>query len=163
MAAAKKEHYLEQYGRDGAAQGWHFLTGDAPAIQQLTQAVGFRYTYDREIDQYIHASGIVVLTPQGKIARYFYGIEYPVRDVRLGLVEAAANRIGSFVDQVLLFCYHYDPATGQYNLLIMNVLRAFGTATAGTLATFMIVMFRRDRRRKQHLQLRSPLERPASV
>ncbi len=146
LAAAKKEIYLKQYGRAGAEPGWHFLTGDTTSIRQLTQAAGFRYKYDPATDQFAHASGIMVITPEGKIARYFYGIEYPARDLRLALVEASQNLIGSLVDQVLLYCFHYDPAIGKYGLVIMNVLRLAGIATVLTLATFMIVMFRRDRK-----------------
>jgi protein SCO1/2 len=148
LAAAKKEMYLQSYARPGAEAGWHFLTGDEEAIQQLTRAVGFRYVYDPQSKQYAHASGIMVLTPEGKIARYFYGIEYAPRDLRLGLVEASASTIGSPVDQVLLLCYHYDPQTGKYGVVIMSVLRLAGVATVLSLGTFMLVMFRRDRRQK---------------
>jgi protein SCO1/2 len=108
----------------------------------------FRYVYDAKANQYAHASGIIVLTPQGRIARYFYGIEYAPRDLRLGLVEASANTIGSPVDQVLLLCYHYDPATGKYGVLITNVIRLAGVATVLCLGSFMVAMFRRDRRGK---------------
>src|SRR5262249_5353897 len=108
LAAAKKASYVESYGRPTAAGGWHFLTGAQESIDRLTQAVGFRYVYDQKQDQFAHASGIMLLTPQGKIARYFYGIRYPSRDLRLALVEASQGKIGSPVDQVLLFCYHYD-------------------------------------------------------
>jgi protein SCO1/2 len=146
LAAAKKNIYLKQYGRAGAEQGWHFLTGDTASIRQLTQAAGFRYKYDPVTDQFAHASGIMVITPAGKMARYFFGIEYAGRDLRLALVEASENKIGSLVDQVLLYCFHYDPSIGKYGLVIMNVLRLAGIATVVALATFMIVMFRRDRR-----------------
>jgi len=146
LAAEKKASYLKQYDRAGAEQGWHFLTGDSAAIRQLTSAVGFRYKYDLVTDQFAHASGIMVITPQGKIARYFYGIEYSGRDLRLALVEASQNKIGSPVDVLLLYCFHYDPLTGKYGLVIMNVLRLAGIATVMALGTFMIVMFRRDRR-----------------
>jgi protein SCO1 len=146
MATAKKARYIEGYGRSGAADGWHFLTGKADAIQRLAQAVGFRYTYDAEHDQFAHASGIMLLTPEGELARYFYGVEYAPRDVRLGLVEAAANRIGTPVDQLLLFCYHYDPKSGTYSLAILNTLRMAGLGTVLVLGVFMGVMFRRDRR-----------------
>lgn len=156
LAAAKKAEYVRRYGRPGADAGWHFLTGEEEAIRRLAQAVGFRYTYDEQTQQYIHASGIMVLTPEGRLARYFYGIEYAPRDVRLGLVEAAANRIGSPIDQVLLFCYHYDPTTGKYGLLIMNVLRLAGLATVVALGTFIVVMVRRERRRQMKCQHRSP-------
>lgn len=148
LAAAKKKSYIERYGRIGAADGWHFLTGEEGPIRQLAEAVGFRYAYDVEKDQYAHATGIVVVTPQGRIARYFYGLEYPSRDLRLALVEASANTIGSAVDQVLLYCYQYDPATGKYGVLIMNVIRLAGLATVLTLGTFMAVMFRLDRRKR---------------
>jgi len=145
LAAAKKQTYLKEYGRPGAAAGWHFLTGDAAAIEQLTRAVGFRYTYVPEQQQFAHAAGIMVLTPQGKLARYFYGVEFSPRDLRLGLVEAAENKIGTAVDQLLLFCFHYDPATGKYGALAMGSVRFGGALTVLALATFLIVMLRRER------------------
>lgn len=145
LAAAKKMLYVGLYGRPGAARGWHFLTGDDASIQQLTRAVGFRYAYDPVSGQYAHATAIMVLTAEGRISRYFYGITYPSRDIRLGLVEASAGKIGSPVDQVLLFCYHYDPATGKYGVVITNVLRAAGLGTVLALGTLMFVMFRRER------------------
>ncbi len=145
LAAEKKAGYLQRYGRGGAEPGWHFLTGDTAAIRRLTEAAGFRYKYDPVTDQFAHASGVMVITPQGKIARYFYGIEYSGRDLRLALVEASENKIGSPVDVLLLYCFHYDPLTGKYGLVIMNVLRLAGIATVLALGTFMIVMFRRDR------------------
>lgn len=151
LAADKKASYVKQYKRAGAEQGWHFLTGDTASIRQLTQAAGFRYTYDPATDQFAHASGIMVVTPQGKMARYFYGIEYSGRDLRLALVEAAENKIGSPVDALLLYCFHYDPLTGKYGLVIMNVLRLAGVATVMALGTFMLVMFRRDRREHRRL------------
>ncbi|MGH8068778.1 MAG: SCO family protein [Candidatus Entotheonellia bacterium] len=145
LAAAKKAHYVRGYGRDGAAAGWHFLTGEEAAIRQLTQAVGFRYAYDAAKDQYAHAAGIVVLTPQGRVARYFYSIEFSPRDVRLALVEAAAGGIGSPIDQFLLYCYQYDPATGGYTLAVRRVLQLAGLLTVLGLGGFMLVMFRRER------------------
>ena len=148
LAAAKKRSYLERYDRPGAGNGWHFLTGDEDNIRKLTEAAGFRYKYDAVRDQYVHASGIMVLTPDGRLARYLYGIEYSARDLRLALVEASAGKIGNPVDKILLYCFHYDPSTGKYSLLIMNVIRAAGSATVLALATFLIVMFRRDRRKK---------------
>jgi protein SCO1 len=149
LAAAKKESYMGRYSRPGAAGGWHFLTGPESSIEALTQAVGFRYRYDVEKGQFAHASGIMVLTPQGKISRYFYGIEYSPRDLRLGLVEASNNRIGSPVDQLLLFCYHYDPATGKYGAVVMNFVRLGGAATVLTLGSILILFLRRDARRSQ--------------
>jgi protein SCO1/2 len=148
LAAAKKQTYLERYGRPAAAEGWHFLTGDEDNILKLTEAVGFRYKYDAERDQYVHASGIMVVTPDGRLARYLYGIEYSARDLRLSLVEASAGRIGSPVDKILLYCFHYDPSTGKYSLLIMNVIRAAGTVTVLAIVAFWFVMFRLDRRKK---------------
>lgn len=152
LAAAKKRAYVRSYGRPEAEWGWHFLTGEEAAIRRLTEAVGFRYAFDPETGQFAHASGIMVLTPQGRIARYFYGIEYAPRDLRFGLIEAAQGRIGSPVDQILLYCYHYDPKTGKYSLLVMNVLRLAGVATVLALGGFMFVMFRRDRRKKRVLE-----------
>lgn len=146
LAKAKKIEYLKNYrGREGST-GWHFLTGEQQQIEQLTAAVGFRYEYDEPTDQYIHASGIMVLTPDGKLARYFYGIDYPPRDLRWGLVEAADGAIGNPVDQLLLLCYSYDPMTGKYGLYIRNSLRIGGLATVLALGSFIFVMLRRERR-----------------
>jgi protein SCO1 len=154
MAAAKKQTYLDQmYSKDdqrqGAGQGWHFLTGPETSSKALADAVGFRYVYDELTNQYAHSSAIMILTPAGRVARYFYGIEYPPRDVRLGLVEASNEKIGTPSDQVLLYCFHYDPTTGKYALVVMNVLRLAALITLGVLVTFMIVMFRRDFRGAQ--------------
>jgi len=145
LAKTKKEVYVGMYGRPGAAQGWHFLTGDEPQIKQLADAVGFRYAYDPDTKQFAHASAIMLLTPEGKISRYFYGIQYPTRDLRLGLVEASEGKIGSAVDQVLLFCYHYDPATGKYGLLISHVIKAAGALTVLILGVGMLILFRGER------------------
>jgi protein SCO1/2 len=154
LAAATKARYIRDYGRPEAATGWHFLTGDQASIQRLTQVVGFRYAYDAAKDQYAHAAGLMVLTPQGKIARYFYGIEFSPRDLRLALVEAAANTIGSPVDQLLLFCYQYDPATGRYTLVVRRTLQLLSLATVLGLAAFMVVMFRRDHPHRSRAEAR---------
>ena len=146
IAASRKELYVQRYGRPGADRGWHFLTGKADAVAALTQAIGFRFVYDKKKDEYAHASGIVIFTPEGKAARYLYGVEFSPRDTRLALIEAASGAIGTPVDQLLLYCYHYDPLTGKYGVIIMNVLRLAGSATAVALGSFMVVMFRRDRR-----------------
>jgi protein SCO1/2 len=122
--------------------GWHFLTGQQPQIKQLADAVGFRYAYDADSKQYAHASGIMILTPEGKLSRYFYGITYPSRDLRLGLDEASEGRIGSPVDQVLLFCYHYDPHTGKYGLIISRVLQLAGLSTILVGGIFLVLLFR---------------------
>jgi protein SCO1/2 len=147
LAAEKKAHYLRAYRRDGAERGWHFLTGEQGAIDRLTEAVGFRYRFDPRSDQFAHASGIVIATPEGRLARYFYGIEYSPHDLRLGLVDSSAGRIGSAVDQVLLLCYHYDPLTSKYGLAIAGTLRVAGTLTVLVLAGFLLAMYRRERRR----------------
>ena len=147
MAAAKKKTYVERYGRPGAQNGWHFLTGEEDSIKRLTQAVGFKYSYDAKNDQFAHASGIMVLTPGGKISRYFYDISFPSRDVRLGLVEASENKIGSPVDQVLLFCFHYDPLEGKYGPVVMNFVRLGGVLTVISLGIFMTVLWRQERRK----------------
>jgi protein SCO1/2 len=129
LASTKHDLYTGIYGRAGAAAGWHFLTGDEPQIKQLAAAVGFRYAYDDQSKQYAHASGIMVLTPEGKLSRYLYGIQYSERDMRLALVEASEGKIGTPVDEILLFCYHYDPATGKYGVLIARILKAAAALT----------------------------------
>jgi protein SCO1/2 len=146
LASAKKAVYLERYGREGGEAGWHFLTGDEDQIRRVTDAVGFRYAWDAETGQYAHPSGILVITPEGRIANYLYGIEYAPKDLRLALIEASAGTIGSPVDQLLLFCYRYDPTTGRYGAVAMNMVRAGGVLTILALATFWAVMWRRDRR-----------------
>jgi len=145
LAAAKKADIARQYGRAGATAGWHFLTGNEDSIRKLTQSVGFHYTYDAKTGEFGHATGIVLLTRSGKTARYYYGIDFSPRDLRLGLIEAAANKIGSPIDQLLLFCYHYDPATGKYGLLITRVIRLAAAATVLILGSFIVIMLRRER------------------
>ena len=147
LAARKKAEYLQRYDRPAAAAGWHFLTGDPPSIERLTQAAGFRYTWDDETQQFAHPAGIVVLTPDGRLARYLFGLDYGPRDLRLALVEASEGRIGTAVDAALLYCYHYDPMTGRYGLVVMRVLRIAGAATVLALGTFIFVMVRRERTR----------------
>jgi len=142
LAAAKKAVYVGLYGRKGAERGWHFLTGDESSIQQLTKAVGFHYRYDAQAKQFVHATGIMLITADGKIARYFYGIYYPARDLRLGLIEASANKIGSPVDEVLLFCCRYDPATGKYGVLISRVLQIAGVMTLLSIGGLIIALSR---------------------
>jgi protein SCO1 len=144
MAAEKKQQYLARYGRRGAEQGWHFLTGQQDAIAALTKAAGFQYQYDPKTQQFAHTTAIMVLTPQGKIAQYYYGVEYSPKDLRLGLVEASQNKIGNLADAILLYCYHYDPATGRYGAVIMRVLRLAAAATMIFLGGFIVLMLRRD-------------------
>jgi len=145
-AAAKKQVYLKRFGRAGTANGWHLLTGDEANIQALTGALGYHYKFDTASGQFAHASGIMLLTPDGRISRYFYGVEYAPRDVRLGLVEASRNQIGSPVDQVLLFCFHYDPATGKYGAVVINLIRFTGAVFALICGAFLFFVWRRDLR-----------------
>ena len=140
LAAAKKAIYVGLYGRPNAGAGWHFLTGDEPSIRQLTQGVGFRYNYDAQTKQYFHATGIMVLTPDGHLARYFYGIQYPSGNLRLGLVEASQGKIGSPVDQVLLYCSQYDPATGKYSVIVSHILKIAALATVLSLGGLVLAM-----------------------
>jgi protein SCO1 len=144
LAEAKQALYSGLYGRPGAAEGWHFLTGDEQQIKRLANAVGFRYAYDPASKQFAHASAIMVLTPKGKISRYFYGIQYPSRDLRLGLVEASEGKIGTPVDQVLLFCYHYDASTGKYGLLISRLIQAAAAATVLAIAGLVLALYRKE-------------------
>ena len=144
IAAAKKQSYLHRYNRPNTANGWHFLSGDEANIKALTDAVGFHYTYDPQTDQFAHASAVMIVTPAGKLSKYFYGVEYSARDLRLGLVEASANKIGTPVDQILLFCFHYDPTTGKYGALTMTSLRIVGAGFALICGAFLFVAFRRD-------------------
>lgn len=143
LAKAKKDGYVKLYKRQDADKGWHFLTGDEEDIRRVTEAVGFRYQYDAETDEYAHAAGIVVLTPDGRISRYFYGMEFPPRDLRLGLVEAADGAVGNFIDQALLFCYRYDPAAGTYSAVVINILKVAAVVTLFSVAALFIILRRR--------------------
>jgi protein SCO1/2 len=145
IAAAKKQDYLKRYGRPGAASGWHFLTGPAQSINALTKAVGFQYQYDPKLNQFAHATAIMVLTPQGRISRYFYGVDFPPKDLRMGLVEASEGKIGNAVDQVLLYCYHYDPATGKYGAIVSNMLRLGAGFTILMLGLLLFILFRLEK------------------
>jgi protein SCO1/2 len=142
MATAKKAEFLKRYGRAGAAEGWHFLTGPQDSITALTKAAGFDYEYDPKTGQFAHATAIMVLTPEGRIAQYYYGVEFAPKDLRLGLVQASQNKIGSVVDEVLLYCYHYNPDTGKYGAIIGRILKIAAGATIFMLGTFLIVLFR---------------------
>lgn len=147
LAASAKGKHLHAYGRPRAEAGWHFLTGPKEAIRSLSETVGFNAVYDAERQEYAHAAGIIVLTPQGRVARYLFGVDVPTRDLRLALVEAAAGTIGSPADRLLLFCYRYDPATGQYTMAVMRTLRLAGLATLLGFGGFLLTMFRRERSR----------------
>ena len=145
MASGKKRTVMAQYGRKSGPGGWHFLTGDAASIAALTKAVGFRYVWDAEQKQFAHATGVTLLTPQGRIARYFFGIEYPAKDLRLALIEASEEKIGNVVDQLLLLCFHYDPKTGRYTATVRNLMRGGAALTLLALAGFVTVMLRKER------------------
>lgn len=143
-ALEAKTRYIQRYRRPEAEKGWHFLTGKKDQIDLVAQAVGFRYIWDPEVQQYAHASGIMLITPQGRVAQYYYGIEYAPRDIQFGLVEASQGKIGTIVDQVLLYCFHYDPRQGRYGAVIFNILRLCALLTVLLLGGFMLFMFRRD-------------------
>jgi protein SCO1/2 len=146
LAAAKKEAALQRYKRPGGAAAWHFLTGDQSAIERAARAAGFRFVWDDRLKQFAHPTGIIVLTPDGRVARYLFGIEYGPRDLRLAIVDASAGKVGSPIDSFLLYCYHYDPMTGRYGLVVMRAIRLAGAATVLALGTFIVVMVRRERR-----------------
>jgi protein SCO1/2 len=159
-AATKKAAFLERYGRT-SGDGTHFLTGEQSAIQRLTKAAGFRYVWDEETSQFAHPSGIIVLTPDGRLARYLFGIEYGPRDLRFGIVEASDGKIGNPADALLLYCYHYDPMTGKYGFVIMRALRIAAVATLLALGAFIAVMIRRERTRHQHSAPAPSTQHPA--
>ncbi|HEX4424231.1 MAG TPA: SCO family protein [Terriglobales bacterium] len=143
IATIKKAEYLKRYKRPGAENGWHFLTGQQPAIDALTKAVGFQYQYDPKTGQFAHSTAIMILTPEGKIAQYYYGVEYAPKDLRLGLIQASNHKIGTVVDEVLLYCYHYDPNTGKYGATIFRILRLSGAATILIMGVFLGFLIRR--------------------
>ena len=146
LAAEKKATYVKEYGRPQAAKGWHFLTGDKQQIDELCKAVGFRYAYDPATKQYAHATALMVATPNGKLAKYFYGMEYSARDLRLGIVEAADERIGSVSDTVVLLCFQYDPHTGKYSWAVMKTLKLVAGLLVAVMGSFLFFMIRRERR-----------------
>ena len=146
LAKAKKIAYMGRYGRPGTEHGWHFLTGSADSIKKVTEATGFRYTFDEAIGQFAHGALITVLTPEARISRYLYGIDYGGRDIRLALVEASNGAIATPVDRALLYCYHWDPTTGRYGFVVMNLVRGAGILTLLGFGTFIAVSLRRERR-----------------
>ena len=156
LAAAKKRTYLKRYGRSGAAAGWHFLTGNAASIRQLAEEVGFRYAYDAASKQYAHPSGLVVLTPEGKVARYLFGVTYAPQDLYGALREASANQVGSPVAQLILLCFHYNPITGKYSGIIVVVLRLLGAGTILGFLGLIVALVRRGRRAQASLAALSP-------
>jgi len=151
-AAQKKTADLAHFRRPETASGWHFLTGSQASIDSVTQAANFRYRYDAKNDYFAHASGVLMLTPSGRISRYFYGVEYPGRDVRLGLVDASAGKIGSPIDRVLLFCYHYDPSTATYSASILKIMRFCAALTVLAIVAAILIFRRRDHNSRANLQ-----------
>lgn len=146
LASSKKRDYLKLYGKPGTEQGWHFLTGEKPQIDRVADAIGYGYAYDPKSDQYAHPNGIVMLTPHGKVTRYYYGLTYPPRDLKFGLMDASHDRIGSPVEQLLLTCFHYDPTTGRYDASVMGVVRIAGVLTVLALVAMVFVLSRTDRK-----------------
>ena len=155
-AVEKKAIVLDRYKRPTARTGWHFLTGDQASISRLTKAAGFRYVWDEETKQFAHPTGVMVLTPDGRLARYLFGVEYGPRDLRLALVEASEGKVGTAVDSLLLYCYHYDPMRGRYGFVIMRTLRIAGAATVLALVSFIVVMARRDKRIARSTRRQAP-------
>tara|TARA_B100000029_G_scaffold505920_1_gene587641 strand:- start:141482 stop:142378 length:897 start_codon:yes stop_codon:yes gene_type:complete len=149
LAAEKKALYTQRYNRSGAQKGWHFLTAEAPAIDKLAKTVGFNYVYDESTGEFVHGSAIMVITPTGKVSHYFFGIEYPSEDIRLALVESSEDKLGNIFDQVMLYCFNYDPEQGRYGIVIMNTIRVAGLFTLLAMGSFMIIMFKRDRRKRK--------------
>jgi protein SCO1/2 len=147
LARQKKNQYIRAYRRPEAEEGWHFLTGSQPSIEALTKSVGFRYAWDPKYQQYAHASGLIILTPQGRTARYFYGIDYAPSDLELSLAEASHGKETSVADQLLLFCFHYDPSTGRYSLMVTRLIQAGGILTVLLLASYVLLNYRRDKAR----------------
>ena len=156
LAAAKKRTYIKRYGRSRAAQGWHFLTGSEQSIRQLANEVGFRYAYDPASKQYAHPSGLVVLTPEGKVSKYLFGVTYAPRDLFTALSEASTSRVGSPIQQLILLCFHYNPITGKYSGLIVVILRLLGVATLLGLAGLIVALVRRGRAVKEGIAAPSP-------
>jgi len=148
MATVKKAEFLKRYGRTGAEQGWHFLTGSQESIDALTKAAGFQYQFNKDSGQFAHATAIMILTPDGRISQYYYGVDFAPKDLRLGLIQASNNKIGNVVDQVLLYCYHYDPQTGKYGAVITRVLRLSAVATMLCIGILIAVMSARGPNRK---------------
>lgn len=149
LASQKKAVYTQRYGRPGTGEGWHFLTGDASAIDALTESVGFNYVYDETEAQFVHGSAIMIISPKGTVSHYFFGIEYPSEDIRLALIESSEEKLGNVFDQIMLYCFNYDPEQGRYGVAIMNAMRLAGLATLLAMGAFMVVMFKRDRRRRR--------------
>lgn len=149
LAKEKKEMYLKRYKRAGAEQGWHFLTGKPDSIKKITEAAGFHYVWDTNTKQFAHSSAVILITPEGRVAQYYYGIEYSPKDMRLGIIQASKEKLGTVVDSVILYCYHYDPATGKYGAVVMNLIRVAGLITVLLMGGFIGFSLYRDSRANQ--------------
>jgi protein SCO1 len=147
LAKRKKESYLQRYERKDAANGFHFLTGTQESIDKITEAVGFNYVFDESTNQFAHNGGIMLLTPEGKLSRYFYGIDYSPKDLKFGIMDSSQSKIGNPAEQLLLYCFHYDPSKGKYGLAILNIIRLGGVATLFGLGTFFYVFWRRNKKK----------------
>lgn len=147
LAKNKKANYVERYGRTGSEDGWHFLTGSQDSIDMVTKAAGFNYKWDERSNQFAHAGGIMVVTPEGKMSRYLYGIDYPPKDLKFSIMDASASKVGSPTDRLLLYCYHYDPATGKYGLAVLNVMRLGGIVTLLCMGAMAFVFWRRNKKK----------------
>jgi len=151
LAKNKRASYVERYGKPGTENGWHFLTGTQDSVDKVTNAAGFNYYWDEKTNQFAHAGGIMIATPQGKLSRYFYGIDYAPKDVKFGVMESAENKVGNPAEQLLLYCYHYDPATGKYGLAILRVIRVFAVATVLGLGAMLFVFWRKNKKRNEEI------------
>ncbi|QQS42927.1 MAG: SCO family protein [Acidobacteriota bacterium] len=151
LAKNKKKGYMERYNRPGTEAGWHFLTGEQSEIDKVTQAVGFNYTFDERTNQFAHAGGIMVATPEGRLSRYLYGIDYSPKDLKFSIMESSENRIGNPAEQLYLYCFHYDPSTGKYGFAILNILRLFAVGTLVGLGAMFFVFWRRGKAKKAEL------------
>ena len=151
LAKAKKVSYMERYDRAGTEMGWHFLTGTQDSIDKITSAAGFTYRWDEKSGQFAHAAGVMIATPEGKMSRYFYGIDYAPKDVKFGLMESAESKVSNPAEQLLLYCYHYDPATGKYGLAVLRVMRLGGVLTLVGLGAMVFVFWRRNKRKSGEL------------
>lgn len=149
VARNKKTGYMERYGRPGTEKGWHFLTGKQESIDKVTSAAGFSYEWDAKTNQFAHAAAVMVATPEGKLSRYHYGIDYAPRDLKFSLMESGESRVGNAAEQLLLYCYHYDPASGRYGLAILNVIRLGGIATILGMGLMALVFWRRNKKKDQ--------------
>lgn len=147
LAKAKKAGYLERYNRPGTDSGWHFLTGTQASIEAVTKAAGFGFQWDEKTNQFAHAAAVIVATPDGRLSKYFYGIDYSPRDLKFGLMESAESKVGSAADQLLLYCFHYDPSTGKYGLAILRVMRAGGVLTVLGLGAMGLIFWRRNKKK----------------